>query len=108
MSESMTDNEEIAAMQGMAMNLSIPIVDRLRLALQVINRLREREHQLIRTAVADTFGQAYVFRADYLDLRDGEAQVRAWTMEPGSDCPLCMDAECGEGCPLARMREGLE
>lgn len=103
----LTYDDETAAMEGLTVNLSIPIADRLQLARQVIERLHARERERVRTAVADTLLQAFTYRATELDLSEGETQVRSWTMETGSLCPLCVDVECGEGCPLARVREEL-
>lgn len=112
----LTRDEETAAMEGLITNVSVPLPDRLQLARQVIERLHAREHERIRTAVADAMRYARVNwvpessrSATFVeDLASAEEAVRAWDMEPGWCCPFCEEVTCDDDCPFAGMREELE
>jgi hypothetical protein len=113
----LTHDEETAAMEGLTTNAFISPLDRLQLALQVIERLHAREHERIRTAVADALRYARVnwtrnepcaeVRTLIEDLASAEEATRSWTPEPGWCCPFCEEVECDSDCPLARVREEL-
>lgn len=119
MGDELTYDEQTAAMEGLTINPSIPIVDRLQLARQVIERLHAREHERVRTAVADTLRYARVnwgpldttdhprLKTLIEDLASAEALTRGWHMEPGWCCPFCEEVTCDDDCPLVRVREEL-
>ena len=103
----LTYDQETAAMEGLTVNLSIPLADRLQLARQVIDRLHARERERVRAAVADALSYAFAYHSNDSNLIESATRVRSWAMEAGSPCPLCMDVDCGEGCPLARLWDGF-
>ena len=113
----LTHDEETAALEGWASNPSVPVAERLQAAQQVIERLHIREHERIRTAVADALRYARVnwtrnepcaeVRTLMGDLASAEEATRLWTPEPGWCCPFCEEVDCDSDCPLARVREEL-
>lgn len=105
--EGLTYDEQTAALEGWSMNPRVPMHERLEVARDVIDRLHARERERVRAAVADALSYAFAYHSNDLNLIESATRVRSWAMEAGSPCPLCMDVDCGEGCPLARLRDGL-
>lgn len=116
----MTYDQQTAAMEGLTVNLSISLADRLQLAHQVIDRLHVRERERVRTAVVDTLRHVRVnwtrddndpcdqVRTIIEDLASAEELTRNWDMAPGWCCPFCEEVTCDSDCPLAPMRNELE
>lgn len=94
--------------------------ERLAAAHQVIEGLRARERERVRTAVVEALRYVRVnwISDTYLindsggrqiaeDLASAEELTRLWDMEPGWCCPFCEEVECDSDCPLARVRGEL-
>lgn len=120
MGDELTPAQQLAALEGWSCNPMVGMAERLDAAHQVIEGLRAREHERIRTAVADTLRYARVNwisntavtnnsgdRQIAEDLASAEEATRSWGMEPGWCCPFCQEVTCDEDCPLARVREEL-
>lgn len=115
----LTPDQQLAALEGWSCNPMVGLAERLAAAHQVIEGLRAREHERVRTAVADTLRYARVnwgplesvdhprLRTLIEDLASAEELTRLWDMEPGWCCPFCEEVECDSDCPLARVREEL-
>lgn len=114
----LTPDQQLAALEGWSCNPMVSVAERLAAAHQVIEGLRIREHERVRTAVADALRYARVnwtrnepcpeMRTLIEDLASAEEATRSWDMEPGWCCPFCEEVECDGDCPLARVRERLE
>lgn len=111
----LTPDQQLAALEGWSCNPMVSLTERLAAAHQVIEGLRAREHERVRTAVADTLRYARVNWAPQYsrssafveDLASAEEATRSWDMEPGWCCPFCEEVTCDEDCPLARVRGEL-
>jgi hypothetical protein len=113
----MTESMKLAALEGWASNPAVAPAERLTAALHVIQGLRARENEKVRTAVADALRYAWVYwssegadgtrRVDVDYLSNAEELTRGWTIEGGYSCPFCEEATCDTDCPLAQMRDEL-
>ena len=104
-------DQELAALEGWAVNGAAHPVERLTAALQVIQSLHLRERERTRGAVVATLRYARVYW-DGSELPDmmaeAEAQVRGWDMAPGWCCPFCEEIQCDDDCPLATLRREID
>jgi hypothetical protein len=109
----LSPQEQIAALEGLAANVSLPMDDRLACAMQAIKGLREREADRIREAVVSALRYAYVSVGDKgrtLDSLCNDADwLERWKPTHAGECPLCgWFSLCEQHCPLAHLRESLE
>ena len=109
----LSPQEQIAAMEGLASNVSLPMDDRLECAMQAIRGLRLREAERIREAVVNALRYAYVAideKGRSLDSLCNDADwLERWKPTHGGECPLCgYFSLCERHCPLAALRESLE
>lgn len=116
--DELTPDQQLAALEGWAANPAASVAERLAAALQVIEGLRAREDERVRTAVVATLRYVRVswsiggadgdfrVRADFLE--EAEQLTRNWTIEGGWCCPFCEEVTCDDDCPLAPMRGALE